>query len=86
METQLDKDTQMMIANQIICWEQIKYEDTRYLQYLPSVLYKPKLYIDGNQWCASYGDMPEGVFGFGDSPQKAIDDFNKNFNESLNKE
>jgi len=38
----------------------------------PCILYKPRLSIDGNQWCASYGDMPEGVQGFGSSPELAM--------------
>lgn len=43
----------------------------------PHVLMRPRLYKDGNQWCASYGDMPEGVQGFGDSPGAAMRDFDK---------
>lgn len=47
---------------------------------LPSVLYRPKLSIDGNQWCALYGqNLHEGVAGFGDSPEAAMDDFNANW-------
>lgn len=50
----------------------------------PSSRYKPKLKIDGNQWCASYGgDMPEGVQGFGDSPELAYADFDIQWRESL---
>ena len=41
----------------------------------PCVLYKPRLSIDGDQWCASYGDMPEGVHGFGASPELAMTAF-----------
>ena len=44
---------------------------------LPSVVYKPSLSIDGNQWCALYGEnLQDGVAGFGDSPQDAMNDFN----------
>ena len=47
---------------------------------LPSVLYRPKLYKDGNMWCALYGDdIQSGVCGFGKSPGKAMDDFNRNW-------
>lgn len=50
----------------------------------PSVLYRPKLSIDGNKWCALYGDnLQDGVCGFGDSPQAAMIDFNANFKEPL---
>ena len=44
----------------------------------PSALYRPKLSIDGDQWCALYGDnLQDGVAGFGDSPSAAMLDFNK---------
>lgn len=37
---------------------------------------KPRLEIDGNQWCCIWGIMPENyIAGFGDSPCKAISDF-----------
>ena len=50
----------------------------------PGVLYRPKLYIDGNQWCALYGDnMQDGVVGFGDSPALAMADFNRSWIERL---
>ena len=39
-----------------------------------------KPYRDGDQWCFLYGDnIQEGVCGFGDTPYKAMLDFNKNF-------
>jgi hypothetical protein len=44
----------------------------------PSYMYRPKLSIDGNQWCALYGEnLQEGVAGFGDSPEKAYLDFDR---------
>lgn len=44
----------------------------------PSVLYRPTLSIDGNQWCALYGEnLQDGVAGFGDSPQEAMHAFNQ---------
>ena len=50
------------------------------MKQMPSVLYRPKLYIDGNMWCALYGDdIQSGVCGFGKSPGKAMDDFNRNW-------
>ena len=50
----------------------------------PSVLYRPRIYIDGDQWCALYGDnIQDGVCGFGDSPEKAMQDFNRNWLTSL---
>lgn len=39
----------------------------------PSVLMRPALSRDGNQWCALYGEnLAEGVCGFGDSPYLAM--------------
>ena len=38
---------------------------------------KPTLKKDGNQWCVLYGDnLEDGVVGFGDSPNLAIQAFN----------
>lgn len=46
----------------------------------PSAVYRPHLKIDGNQWCALYGDnLQDGVAGFGDSPALAMADFDKNW-------
>lgn len=50
----------------------------------PSVLYRPKLSIDGDQWCALYGDnLQEGVCGFGTSPNRAMQDFDRNWLKDL---
>ena len=39
-----------------------------------------KLYKDGNQWCCLYGDnLQEGICGFGDTPHKAVIEFNSAF-------
>lgn len=49
----------------------------------PSVLYRPELGIDGNQWCALYGlNLMEGVAGFGDTPDKAMRDFDDQFSKA----
>ncbi len=42
----------------------------------PSVVFRPRLSIDGDQWCALYGEnLQDGVAGFGSSPEKAMQDF-----------
>lgn len=42
----------------------------------PSVLYRPSMGLDGTLWCALYGDdLMNGVAGFGDTPAKAMSDF-----------
>ena len=52
----------------------------------PSAIFKPSLTIDGNQWCAMYGeDLQSGVAGFGDSPALAMEDFDKSWFTNLNK-
>lgn len=44
----------------------------------PSVMFRPRLSIDGNQWCALYGDnLQDGVAGFGNSPSAAMHDFDR---------
>jgi hypothetical protein len=44
----------------------------------PCAVYRPKLSIDGDQWCALYGeDLQSGVCGFGKSPELAMLDFNR---------
>lgn len=42
----------------------------------PSVLFRPRITKDGDQWCALYGlNIQDGVAGFGDTPQLAMQDF-----------
>lgn len=44
----------------------------------PCMLWRPALVIDGNKWCALYGDNPQdGVAGFGDTPATAMADFDR---------
>ena len=44
----------------------------------PSALFRPRLSIDGDQWCALYGDnLQDGVAGFGNSPADAMADFDR---------
>lgn len=46
----------------------------------PSIMLKPSIFIDGNKWCALYGDnLQDGVAGFGDSPEEAFWDFDKSW-------
>lgn len=50
----------------------------------PSTMYKPKLYIDGDRWCALYGiNQQDGVAGFGDSPAKAMENFDKRWADKI---
>jgi hypothetical protein len=46
----------------------------------PSVWFRPKIFLDGNKWCVLYGaNLQEGVAGFGDSPELAMVDFDRNW-------
>ena len=46
----------------------------------PSVIFRPALDPDGSQWCALYGEnLMEGIAGFGDTPDAAMRDFDKQF-------
>jgi len=39
-------------------------------------MYKPKTFIDGNKWCALYGDnLQVGSVGFGDTEEEAVEDY-----------
>lgn len=43
---------------------------------LPSVLYRPRVFLDGNTWCCLYGeDLQNGVAAFGRTPAEAVDNF-----------
>ena len=42
----------------------------------PAVIWRPRIFIDGGQWCALYGDnVQDGVAGFGASPAEAMSAF-----------
>ena len=46
----------------------------------PCFIYAPLLTIDGDQWCAMYGNnLQDGVAGFGSSPAAAMLDFDKHW-------
>jgi hypothetical protein len=50
----------------------------------PAILFKPRLFPDGDQWCALLGeDLQVGVCGFGASPADAMRDFDKEWNTKL---
>ena len=60
------------------------YEEAAAEQMRPCVLLKPILKIDGDKWCALYGDnLQDGIAGFGKSPSDAMHDFDKNYHTNL---
>jgi hypothetical protein len=49
----------------------------------PSVLFRPRIFPDGDQWCALLGeDLQTGVAGFGETPYKACEAFDTAWRES----
>lgn len=54
------------------------YRDMAMCANEPCVLYRPQLSIDGDHWCALYGEnLQDGVCGFGKSPELAMLAFNQ---------
>lgn len=46
----------------------------------PHVLMRPRIFTDGNAWCALLGDdLQVGVAGFGGTPEEACADFDRNW-------
>jgi hypothetical protein len=51
---------------------QVSASDIAIAMTRPSVLFKPSLTKDGNQWCFLLGpNLQDGVAGFGDTPEQA---------------
>jgi hypothetical protein len=73
-----------MAANAMVTEARNAFLLVSYCMAEPSVMYRPALSVDGNKWCALYGDnLQDGVAGFGDSPQEAMCDFNANWYSKL---
>ena len=76
----MNDEYQSMTANGIIqqAWSAgLAWQHAAADHSTPAAIWKPKLSIDGNQWCALYGeDLQSGVAGFGDSPELAMMAFN----------
>lgn len=50
----------------------------------PAMAFKPRVFLDGNKWCALYGeDLQIGVAGFGDTPELATRDFDRNWHSQM---
>ena len=76
MNSPLSYEFQSMAANAIAhaaTMSQYSIQEAAGHFTLPHVIYKPKLYPDGDQWCALFAeDIQSGVCGFGDTPAKAM--------------
>jgi hypothetical protein len=88
MSTQLlSEQWQCQLVSGILHWAEMarsSIADSAYEQMRPAVLFKPALSIDGDQWCALYGDnLQDGVAGFGNSPDDAMRDFDAAWTKKL---
>ncbi|TLX52782.1 hypothetical protein DN824_21990 [Stutzerimonas nosocomialis] len=80
----MDRDYCEMAANGMIHAAQEQFQHVAACLTDYSVMYRPALSIDGNKWCALYGEnLQDGVAGFGDSPAEAMQDFNREFSKRL---
>lgn len=60
----------------------IQFAASQYMR--PSAIWRPKISVDGNKWCALYGDnLQDGLAGFGDSVAEAMADFDLNWTKHL---
>ena len=77
----LDQSWQQNIASSVAHWcemAKVAIEVAAAQHERPSAVYKPRLSIDGNKWCALYGEnLQSGVAGFGYSPDAAMWDFDR---------
>ena len=52
------------------------FQETQYTLQAPHVIMRPRVFPDGNRWCALYGEnLEEGVSGFGKTPEGACSEF-----------
>jgi hypothetical protein len=60
-----------VVSNISLAAENVRSEMQR-----PFVLLRPRMFPEGNQWCALYGDnIHDGVCAFGDTPAQAAIQF-----------
>ena len=75
----IDHESACIRSNAAIAEEQRQTNLSR-----PSYMLRPRLMIDGDKWCALFGEnIQDGVAGFGDSPEAAYADFDRAWKESL---
>ncbi|MNR40885.1 hypothetical protein D3C85_1592150 [compost metagenome] len=80
----MDVSNRKDISAQILDAATQIFNDIKVASVRPSVLYRPALSIDGNQWCALYGDnLQVGVAGFGYTPEEAMAEFDRNWTKRL---
>lgn len=50
----------------------------------PHVIHNAQIIKDGNQQCYILGDLPTGVYGFGDTPKLSCEEFDRVWNSGIN--
>jgi hypothetical protein len=79
----LSEQTQLNIEHEHMIMRQ-EFQEAQYAQQAPHVLMRPKVYPDGDHWCALYGvDLQEGVAGFGKTPEGACENFDYNWRSQI---
>jgi hypothetical protein len=85
MNSILNENDSNMLANSINHYKSIQHQEELNLiiseqQLLLAKTYNLIPFKDGDKWCVLLGDNVQvGISGFGETPLKAILDFNKNF-------
>lgn len=83
----LSPEMQNAIASSITHWAEMSKEAiaSAAIEYeRPSAVFKPRIFMDGDQWCALYGDnLQDGVAGFGKSPADAMWNFDAAWRKPL---
>ena len=86
----LDYETQQQIMNDInractsISYAMSAVEESARELVRDFNVIKPRIFLDGDMWCALYGDdLQVGVAGFGDSPAKASYAFDVEWNRKV---
>jgi len=64
-------DNNRITAEAVDAIQRVSYEYMR-----PSVIFRPKIYQDGNQFCCLLGEnIQEGITAFGNTPDEATRNF-----------
>lgn len=85
MQGILNDEMSHMLANSINHYESIQHQEKLNLIVSEQEMLFVKTFNlipfkDGDMWCVLLGsNIQEGIVGFGNSPLKAVLDFNKNF-------
>lgn len=84
----LNDEMSHMLANSINHYESIQHQEKLNLiiseqELLIVKTFQLKPFKDGDQWCVLLGeDLQVGIAGFGETPMKAILDFNSAFHKN----